>query len=134
MKRPGDPGRTGPCLGQNKSLSSPEPRRGDHISFAHRLADHLHPPAFSVAVVGCDSEIPEPTTSASHEPPSFDIAGEEHVLQDMVDEVLAHGVQELVEVRPSIRLAVTAALSRRECERAAAVLKAAFTKVLAKRK
>ena len=56
------------------------------------------------------------------------------MLQDMVDEVLAHGVQELVEVRPSIRLAVTAALSRRECERAAAVLKAAVTKVLAKRK
>ena len=61
------------------------------------------------------------------------------MLQDIVDEVLAQGVwitrarrlrgQELVEVWPSIRLAVTAALSRKECERAAAV-----TRVLAKRK
>ena len=74
----------------------------------------------------------------------FDIAGEARVLQDIVDEVLAQGVwitrarrlrgQELVEVRPSIRLAVTAALSRKECELAAAVIKAAATKVLAKRK
>ena len=66
------------------------------------------------------------------------------MLQDIVDEVLAQGVwttrvrrlcgQELVEVRPSIRLAVTAALSRKECERAAAVMTAAVTKVLAKRK
>ena len=60
------------------------------------------------------------------------------------DEVLAEGVwvtrarrlrrQELVEVRPCIRLAVTAVLSRKECERAAAVINAAVTKVLAKRK
>ena len=66
------------------------------------------------------------------------------MLQDIVDEVLAQGVwitrarrprgQELIEVRPSIRLAVTAALSRKECDRAAAVIKAAVTKVLAKRK
>jgi len=42
--------------------------------------------------------------------------------------------QELVEVRPSIRLAVTAALSRKECERAAGVIKAAVAKVLTKRK
>ena len=42
--------------------------------------------------------------------------------------------QELVEVRPSIRLAVAAALSRKECERAASVIKTATTKVLTKRK
>jgi serine palmitoyltransferase len=42
--------------------------------------------------------------------------------------------QELVEARPSIRLAVTSALSRKECEQAAGVIKAAVTKVLAKRK
>jgi serine palmitoyltransferase len=89
-------------------------------------------------------KVPNPSTPALREPPSFDIAGEERVLQDIVDEVLAQGVwitrvrrlrgQELVEARPSIRLAVTAALSRKECERAAAVIKAAVTKVLAKRK
>ena len=66
------------------------------------------------------------------------------MLQDIVDEVLAQGVwitcphrlrgQELVEVRPSIHLAVTAALSCKECERTAAVIKAAVSKVLAKRK
>ena len=42
--------------------------------------------------------------------------------------------QEIVESRPSIRLAVTAALSHKECERAAGVIKAAVTKVLTKRK
>jgi serine palmitoyltransferase len=87
---------------------------------------------------------PNPATPASRDAPSFDIAGEERLLQDIVDEVLAQGVwitrarrlrgQELVESRPSIRLAVTAALSRKECERAAGVIKAAVTKVLAKRK
>jgi serine palmitoyltransferase len=87
---------------------------------------------------------PNPMTPAPREPPSFDIAGEERVLQDIVDEVLSQGVwitrarrlrgQELVEARPSIRLAVTAALSRKECERAAGVIKATVTKVLAKRK
>jgi serine palmitoyltransferase len=42
--------------------------------------------------------------------------------------------QGLIESRPSIRLAVTAALSRKECERAAGDIKAAVTKVLTKRK
>jgi serine palmitoyltransferase len=87
---------------------------------------------------------PNPATPAARDALSFDIVGEERLLQDIVDEVLAQGVwitrarrlrgQELVEVRPSIRLAVTAALSRRECERAAGVIKAAVAKVLAKRK
>ena len=102
---------------------------------------HLRSSAQSSAVT---LKAPNPSTPAPREPPSFDIAGEERVLQDIVDEVLAQGVwitrarrlrgQELVEVRPSIRLAVTAALSRKECERAAAVIKAAVMKVLAKRK
>jgi len=85
-----------------------------------------------------------PATPAARDVLSFDIAGEERLLQDVVDEALAQGVwvtrarrlrgQELVEVRPSIRLAVTAALSRKECERAAGVIKAAVAKVLTKRK
>ncbi|KAH8983453.1 serine palmitoyltransferase [Lactarius akahatsu] len=85
-----------------------------------------------------------PATPAPREAPSFDIVGEERLLQDIVDEALAQGVwttrarrlrgQELVDARPSIRLAVTAALSRKECERAAGVIKAAVVKVLAKRK
>ena len=66
------------------------------------------------------------------------------MLQDIVDKVLAQGVwitplrrlrgQELVEVRPSIHLAVIGAFSRKEFVRAAAVIKTAVTKVLAKRK
>ena len=82
--------------------------------------------------------------AAKSTPPSFDIAVEERLLQDIVDEALAQGVwvtrarrlrgQEIVEARPSIRLAVTAALSRKECERAAGVVKAAAVKVLTKRK
>ena len=42
--------------------------------------------------------------------------------------------QEFVESRPSIRFAVTATLSRKECERAAGFIKVAVTKVLANRK
>jgi serine palmitoyltransferase len=84
------------------------------------------------------------TKSANHTQLSFDIATEERMLQDIVDEALAQGVwitrarrlrgQEVVEARPSIRLAVSAALSRKECERAAGVVKAAAVKVLTKRK
>ncbi|KAH9060246.1 serine palmitoyltransferase [Lactarius vividus] len=87
---------------------------------------------------------PNPATPAPRDAPSFNIAGEECLLQEIVDEALGQGVwttrarrlrgQELVEARPSIRLAVTAALSRKECERAAGVIKAAVVKVLTKRK
>ena len=130
-KRPGHPGRTGP-------------RRRDHLpSHAASLIIHIHlrSPAHSSAVT---LKAPNTSTPAPREPPSFDIADEERVLQDIVEEVLTQGVwitrarrlrgQELVEVRPRIRLALTAALSRKECERTAAVIKAAVTKVLAKRK
>src|SRR5260370_370851 len=75
---------------------------------------------------------------------AFDVATEERLLQDIVDEALAQGVwitrarrlrgQEIVDSRPSNRLAVTAALSRKECQRAAGVVKAAAVNVLAKRK
>ena len=84
------------------------------------------------------TKAPHAATPAPREAPSFDIAGEERLLQDIVDEVLAQGVwitrarrlrgQELVETRPSIRLAVTAALPRKECERAAGVIKGAARK------
>ena len=60
---------------------------------------------------------PNPSMPTPCEAPSFDIAGEERMLQDIVDEVLAQGVriicayhlcrQELVEARLSIRLTAT---------------------------
>ncbi|KAN0139158.1 hypothetical protein V8E53_003047, partial [Lactarius tabidus] len=75
---------------------------------------------------------PNSTTPAPPEPPSFEIACEERVLQDIVDEEFAQDVwvtrarrqrvQELVEARPSAHLAVTAALSRKECECVAGVI------------
>ncbi|KAN0139386.1 hypothetical protein V8E53_002887 [Lactarius tabidus] len=74
---------------------------------------------------------PNIASPASRDAMSFDIAGEECVLQDIVDNARPRGVrithalrlreQELVETRPSILicLAVMAGLSRKECKRAA---------------
>jgi serine palmitoyltransferase len=89
----------------------------------------------------------KPWNPASHTPrdaPHFDIEQEERLLQDVVDEALAQGVmitrakrlrgQELVEPRPSIRLALTNALTRKETEKAVGVVKAALLKVLGKRR
>ncbi|KAH8988182.1 serine palmitoyltransferase [Lactarius hatsudake] len=107
---------------------------------------HIHlrsAPTLSVST-SVSAKPPNPANPAPRDAPSFDIASEERLLQDIVDEALAQGVwttrarrlrgQELVEARPSIRLAVTTALSRKECERAASVIKAAVVKVVTKRK
>ncbi|KAH9037029.1 hypothetical protein EDB84DRAFT_1560749 [Lactarius hengduanensis] len=67
---------------------------------------------------------PNPATPAPREALSFDI--------DLwTTRARRLRGQELVEARPSIRLA---ALSREECDRATGVIKAAVAKVLAKRK
>ncbi|KAH9025900.1 pyridoxal phosphate-dependent transferase [Lactarius hengduanensis] len=86
---------------------------------------HLRSAATLSASTSVSAKPPNPATPAPHDAPLFDIAGEERQLQDIVDDALAQGV---------IRLAVTAALSRKECERAAGVIKAAVVKVLTKRK
>lgn len=85
-----------------------------------------------------------PSSAGPRDPQTFDADAEERVLQEIVEECLNQGVwvtrakrlkgQELIEPRPSIRLAVTAALSRKEVEKAAGVLKAALTKVLGRRR
>ncbi len=105
---------------------------------------HIHLRSATTPSASASAEPLNPATPAPRDAPSFDIAGEERLLQDIVDKALAQGVwitrarrrrrQELVEARPSIRLAVTAALSRKECERATGVIKAAVAKVLTKRK
>ncbi|KAH0587433.1 hypothetical protein H2248_006222 [Termitomyces sp. 'cryptogamus'] len=74
----------------------------------------------------------------------WDIESEERLLQDVVDEALVQGVmitrakrlrgQETVEARPSIRLALTSALTKKETEKAVTVVKSALVKVLAKRR
>ena len=108
------------------------------------VATHLHPLTLSAPVTTVAAKPSNPASPEPRDAPTFDIAVEERLLQDIVDEALAQGVwitrarrlrgQEVVEARPSIRLAVTAALSRKECERAAGVVKAAAVKVLTKRK
>lgn len=42
--------------------------------------------------------------------------------------------QEWLEVRPSVKVCVTAGLTRKECEKAAGVIKAAVVKVLGRRR
>lgn len=89
-------------------------------------------------------KLSNPLSIVPRDPPHFDYDLEEKLLQDVVEECLAQGVmvtrsktlrkQELAEVRPSIRLAVTAALSRKDCEKAANVIKAACTKIIGKRR
>ncbi len=46
----------------------------------------------SVAAPSAPAEPPNPATPAPRDAPSFDIAGEERLLQDIVDEGLAQGV------------------------------------------
>ncbi|KAI9435938.1 hypothetical protein H4582DRAFT_2100033 [Lactarius indigo] len=98
----------------------------------------------TLAPTSVSAKPPNPATPAPGEAPSFDIVDEQRLLQDLVDEALAQGVrtacarrlygQEPFEARPNTRLGMTAGLSRKECERAAGVIKAAVAKVLATRK
>ncbi|CCM05479.1 uncharacterized protein FIBRA_07700 [Fibroporia radiculosa] len=86
----------------------------------------------------------KPTSVQPRDAPQFDATEEERLLQEIVEDALAQGVlitrakrlrgQELIEVRPSIRLAVSAAMSRKDCEKAASVVKASCIKVLNKRR
>ncbi|KAF9055120.1 PLP-dependent transferase [Hymenopellis radicata] len=74
----------------------------------------------------------------------WDIEEEENLLRAVVDEALSQGVlimkakrlreMELVETKPSIRLALTSALTRKETEKAVGIVKAALVKVLGKRR
>jgi len=80
---------------------------------------------------------------SSKDAATFDWQTEEKILQEVVDEALNAGVlitrakklrgQELVEVRPTIRLAISTALTKKETEEAAAAVKTAFVKVLSRR-
>jgi len=75
---------------------------------------------------------------------AFDTETEEKLLQEVVDDAINQGVliarvhrlrgQEQLEPRPSVRIVASAALSRKETEKAAAVLKTSLIKVLGKRR
>ncbi|KAB5587923.1 Serine C-palmitoyltransferase [Ceratobasidium theobromae] len=85
-----------------------------------------------------------PQSQALPNPPVFDIASEEATLQQIVDECLAQGVlvsrarrlrgQEGVEPRPCMRVVCSAALGRKDVERAAGIVKGAIGKVCARRR
>jgi serine palmitoyltransferase len=98
---------------------------------------------------------PAPPPSASLHPSSagkhgkqqkeeWDTYAEERILQEVVEECLAGGVlvtrakrlrgQEWNEPRPSIKLAMTSALTRKETEKAVGVVKNAFVKVVGRRR
>ncbi|KAF8263997.1 hypothetical protein EI94DRAFT_1806383 [Lactarius quietus] len=69
--------------------------RGHHDSFARppaslRVYLHLRSAAPSAPAT---AKAPKPGTPALRDAPSFDIVGEERVLQDVVDEVLVQGVR-----------------------------------------
>ncbi|KAI9430383.1 hypothetical protein H4582DRAFT_2103885 [Lactarius indigo] len=104
---------------------------------------HVHLRSVAKPSASASARPPIPTTPVPRSAPSFDITGEESMLQDM-DIVYEVGVwtvraprlrgQELIAVHPIIQLAITTMLSHKECKRAVSVIKAAVTKVLAKRK
>lgn len=81
---------------------------------------------------------------SAREPQHAEYELEERLLQEVVEEALAQGVlvtrakrlkgQEIVEPRPSIRLALSSALSRKDTEKAVSTLKAVLQKVLRNRK
>ena len=114
------------------------------IHLAVRLPAPTHLLPIASPALSSSGKLSNPMSPHPREPEVFDADLEERLLQDVVDEALAQGVlitrakrlkeQELVEVRPTIRLAITAALSKKECEKAANVVKAAFIKVVGKRR
>lgn len=77
-------------------------------------------------------------------PPAADYEAEERALQDIVDDALANGVfitrgkhlrnQEMIDSRPTIRIAATAALSKKDVEKAMGIVKASIGRVLARRR
>ncbi|KAH9160871.1 hypothetical protein EDB89DRAFT_2081218 [Lactarius sanguifluus] len=73
------------------------------------------------------AKLPNPATPVQLKAPSFDIADEERLLQDIVDKALAQG-------RARASASLSRLLSCKKSERAASVIWAAVMKVLAKRK
>ncbi|KAK0447120.1 serine palmitoyltransferase [Armillaria borealis] len=113
-----------------------------HIQIRSPTASTLHPSAAA-------HQSPKPSNPSSILPRDasrwdWDIETEEVLLQEVVEEALSQGVmiakaqrlrgQEMVEVRPSIRLALTSALTKKETEKAVGIVKASLVKILGKRR
>ncbi|KAH8984850.1 hypothetical protein EDB92DRAFT_2116966 [Lactarius akahatsu] len=91
---------------------------------AHASAPIIHIHWRSATTTSLSAEPPNSVTPALGEAPRFDTVNEERLL-------LLRG-QELFDAQPSIRFAVTATLSRKECLSVAGVIKTVIPKVLAK--
>ena len=96
------------------------------------------------AVPASASKPSNPTSVHPRNPQAFDIETEERLLQEVVDDALSQGIlitrakrlrgQEMSEARPSIRLAISSAFTKKECEKAATTIKSSLVKVLGKRR
>jgi len=128
-----------------------------HITIKPQSATYLSPTTVPLSAPNSTSSkssstksnpasiVPSPLSpSFSPAEQTFDADTEEKILQEIVEECLALGVwvtrakrlkgQEMVERKPSIRLAISAALTRKEVEKAAGVVKGACVKVLGKKR
>jgi serine palmitoyltransferase len=102
------------------------------------------PSTLSPTLTPTSTKPSNPTSIVSRDAVQFDTETEERLLQDVVDEALTQGViitrakrlrgQEMVEARPSIRIAITSAMTKKETEKAVGVVKTALVKVLGKRR
>ena len=104
------------------------------------------PSASSLLPEAATHRKPNPASPLAYDiKPDWDaIEAEERLLQEVVEEALSQGVmimkakrlrhQENSEAKPSLRLAMTSALSRKETEKAVGIVKAALIKVLSKRR
>ncbi|KAG6855084.1 hypothetical protein C0991_006013 [Blastosporella zonata] len=112
-----------------------------HINIRSQSSSTLHPISAVLSSKPSNPTSPLPREANTWD---WDIENEERILQDVVEEALAQGVmitkakrlrgQETIEPRPSIRLALTSALTKKETEKAVTVVKSALIKVLAKRR
>jgi len=124
-----------------------------HITIKPPSAASLLPTAVPLPVISKTtttksnpaSIVPSPSSpSFSAHENIFDADAEEKVLQEIVEECLTQSVwvtrakrlrgQEMVDRKPSVRIAVTAALTKKEVEKAAGVVKAACVKILGRKR
>ena len=111
-----------------------------HIQVRTTPASSLLPTAVPLSA----AKPSNPASALPRNPQPFDIDTEERLLQEVVDDVLAQGIlitrakrlrgQEMSEARPSIRLAISSAFTKKECEKAATTIKTSLVKVLGKRR
>ncbi|KJA21307.1 hypothetical protein HYPSUDRAFT_203077 [Hypholoma sublateritium FD-334 SS-4] len=114
-----------------------------HIFVRHATPALLSPPSHATPTKTHHSH-PTSILSAKDIGREAEYDAEERLLQEVVEEALTHGIlvtrakrlrgQEMVEPRPSIRLALTSALTKKETEKAVNTLKTVLVKVLGRKR